>query len=201
MGCGLFWGLTPVATHAHADAPNHPQPFKKNHTNRVVRQTPPSRSDSRSVERGTGNHHMAPHLTHLSSRVKVVVRSFPGRVAGWRLILHPASRVSGRRPRPPRRAPCASCSSRQSPAARLTTLPADVMRTTSLDVAASVPFCFLGLSLLGNLHTLIHTHLGITACRVRYFPHLVWVVRTLVSLRPDRPLPAGAQGNRYTWVS
>ena len=20
MGCGLFWGLTPVATHAHADA-------------------------------------------------------------------------------------------------------------------------------------------------------------------------------------
>ena len=23
MGCGLFWGLTPVATHAHADAPDH----------------------------------------------------------------------------------------------------------------------------------------------------------------------------------
>ena len=23
MGCGLFWGLTPVATHAHADAPDY----------------------------------------------------------------------------------------------------------------------------------------------------------------------------------
>ena len=33
---------------------------KKNHTNQMVRQTPPARSDSGSVERGTGNHHMAP---------------------------------------------------------------------------------------------------------------------------------------------
>ena len=23
MGCGLFWGLTPVATHAHANVPRH----------------------------------------------------------------------------------------------------------------------------------------------------------------------------------
>ena len=23
MGCGLFWGLTPVATHAHANVPYH----------------------------------------------------------------------------------------------------------------------------------------------------------------------------------
>ena len=23
MGCGLFWGLTPVATRAHASVPNH----------------------------------------------------------------------------------------------------------------------------------------------------------------------------------
>ena len=57
-------------------------------TNRVVRQTPPSRSDSGSVERGTGNHHMAPpSRRRFGTFEQLIVLGFAPRVGGLGLPL------------------------------------------------------------------------------------------------------------------